>query len=254
MEAFCYDNYMKLIQLNTWSCKLPTEITKLFQNEKPDIACLQEIVTAVDGGKIIDTIDTILNDYPFEYTFNTPLVEFNFMHRQATRGNMIASNLTIFNNNELWTHGSFFKNFDYINSGGYNVARNIAHAEISTPEGNVHVLTLHGYHIKEHKNGDEQTMHACRELVAYASALHGPVIITGDFNLSPESESLKLVNKAFRNLSIENELSTTRNHLTSKKEVCDYIFVNDKIRVENFFMSDAVASDHNALVLEFSIQ
>ena len=245
---------MKLIQLNTWSCKLPSEITKLLQDEKPDIACLQEIVTATDGGKIIDTIDTILNGYPFEYRFNTPLVEFNFMHRQATRGNMIASNLTMFGENEIWTHGSFFKDFDYIDSKGYNVARNIAHAEISTPQGNVHILTLHVFHIKEHKNGNEETMHACKELVAYASALDGPVIITGDFNLSPESESIQYVNKSFRNLSVENGLSTTRNHLTTKKEVCDYIFVNDKVSVDNFYMSEAIASDHNALILEFSVK
>ena len=244
---------MKLLQLNTWSCKLPSEITKLLQNEKPDIACFQEVVTAVDGGKIIDTIDNILKEFPFEYNFNTPLVEFNFMHRQATRGNLISSNLTIFNTNELWTHGNFYKDFDYIDAGGYNVARNIAHAEISTPEGNVHVLTLHGYHIKEHKNGDDETLHACRQLVEYAKALDGPVIITGDFNLAPDSESIGLVNDAFRNLSIEAELTTTRNHLTSKKEVCDYIFVNDKVRVDNFFMSDAVASDHNGLVLEFGV-
>lgn len=245
---------MKLIQLNTWSCKLPSEITKLLQDEKPDIACLQEIVTAIDGGKIIDTIDTILNGYPFEYKFNAPLVEFNFMHRQATRGNMIASNLTIYDENEIWTHGNFFKNFDYIDSKGYNVARNIAHAEISSPEGGVHVLTLHGFHIKEHKNGNEETMHACRELVTYASALDGPVIITGDFNLSPGSESIQYVNKSFRNLSVENGLLTTRNHLTAKKEVCDYIFVNDKVNVDNFFMSDVIASDHNALILEFSVK
>ena len=245
---------MKLIQLNTWSCKLPTEITKLLQDEKPDIACFQEIVTAVDGGKILDTIDNVLKDYPFEYNFNTPLVEFNFMQRQASRGNLIASNLTVFDTNEIWTHGGFFKNFDYINSGGYNVARNIAHAEISTQEGNVHVLTLHGYHVKEHKNGNEETMHACRELVAYANELDGPVIITGDFNLSPDSESIQLVNKSFRNLSIEGGLLTTRNHLTTKKEVCDYIFVNDKVRVDNFFMSEVVASDHNALVLEFGVK
>lgn len=244
---------MKLIQLNTWSCKLPSEIISLFDKENPDIVCLQEVVTSSDGGKIFDTIGSIIDKHPFAYQYNTPLVEFNFMHHTATRGNMIASNLTLSESNEIWTLGNFTKNFDYINSGGYNVARNIVHAKIETPEGFVHILTLHGYHIKEHKNGNEETLRACKELVEYASSLEGPIIITGDFNLSPTSESIQLVNNSFRNLTIENGLSTTRNHLTEKTEVCDYIFVNDKVRVNKFYASDIIASDHAGLVLDFTL-
>lgn len=244
---------MKLIQLNTWSCKLPTEIIRLFKEEKPDIVCLQEVVTADNGGKIFDTIGTITNEYPFTYEYNTPLVEFNFMHRSATRGNMIASKIELSETNELWTLGSFTKDFDYVDSGGYNVARNIAHAKIVTTEGILHVLTLHGYHIKEHKNGNDETLRACRELVEYAKSLDGSVVITGDFNLAPTSESIQVVNQAFRNLTVEQGLLTTRNHLTNKTEVCDYIFVNDQVHIDSFSMSSVIASDHNALVLDFHL-
>lgn len=244
---------MKLIQLNTWSCKLPTEIIRFFEHEDPDIVCLQEVVTSSDGGKIFDTIGGILERYPLAYQYNTPLVEFNFMHHTATRGNMIGSKLEFLETNQVWTRGEYAKDFDYIDSGGYNVARNIAHAKIDTLEGAVHVLTLHGYHIKEHKNGNDETLRACKELIEYTARLDGPVIITGDFNLSPASESIEIVNRAFRNLSIEQKFITTRNYLTDKTEVCDYIFVNDKIKVNSFYMSDIVASDHSGLVLDFSV-
>lgn len=242
---------MKLIQLNTWSCKLPTEIVRLLKEEKPDIACFQEVVTARTGGKIFDTIDTITAEYPFEHQYNTPLVEFNFMHGTATRGNMIASNIEMAETNQIWTRGELFKDFDYLDSGGYNVGRNIAHAEVKTPSGIVHILTLHGYHIKEHKNGNEDTLNACKQLIDYAASLEGPVVITGDFNLSPNSESIQLVNQHFRNLTVESGLETTRNHLTAKTEVCDYIFVNDLVKVDSFRMSDLIVSDHGALILEF---
>ncbi len=244
---------MKLIQLKTWSCKLPSEIIRLFDKENPDIICLQEVVTSIDGGKIFDTIGSILDEHPFKYQYNTPLVEFNFMHHTATRGNMIASNFNLLETNEVWTLGNLTRNFDYINSGGYNVARNIAHSKIEAPDGIVHVLTLHGYHIKEHKNGNDETLRACTELVKYASLLDGPIIISGDFNLSPDSESIQLVNNSFRNLTIESGLSTTRNHLTKKTEVCDYIFVNDKVNVNKFYASDIIASDHAGLVLDFTL-
>lgn len=51
---------MKLIQLNTWSCKLPTEINRLFNNEKPDVVCLQEVVSTKFDGKILGTIEEII--------------------------------------------------------------------------------------------------------------------------------------------------------------------------------------------------
>ncbi|MES2630518.1 MAG: endonuclease/exonuclease/phosphatase family protein [Patescibacteria group bacterium] len=244
---------MKLVQLNTWSCKLPTEIIRLFETERPDFTCLQEVVSAEFDGKILDTIDQITDEYPFLDYYYTPLVEFNFMHHSAKRGNMITSQFPIKNSSELWTHGGYIEDFDYSDSGGYNAARNIAHAKIETPQGFLNILTLHGYHIKEHKNGNEETLRACRELIELAASIDGPLIITGDFNLAPESESIKLVSRYFRNLSTEYKLSTTRNHLTSKTDVCDYIFTNDKIKVNNFYMSDIVASDHNALVLDFDV-
>lgn len=244
---------MKLIQLNTWSCKLSTEIVRLFQQERPDIVCLQEVVSAELDGKILDTIDRITDDYPFLDIYYTPLVEFSFMHRRAKRGNMIASQFPIMKTAELWTHGNYTEDFDYVDSGGYNVARNIAHAQVNTPQGVIHVLTLHGYHIKEHKNGNEETLRACKELVTYANSLDGAVVITGDFNLAPTSESIQFVNQSFRNLSTEFGFQTTRNHLTSKTEVCDYIFVNHKVNVNNVYMPDIIASDHNALVLDFDL-
>lgn len=245
---------MKLIQLNTWSCKLPSEIISLFKEEVPDIVCMQEVVSAKFNGKIVGTIEEIAEAYPFAAHYYTPLVEMAFMHHRLQRGNMISSQFPISSTTELWTHGQYIEDFDYLDSGGYNAARNIAHAIIETPQGEVHTLTLHGYHLSEHKNGDEQTLHACRRLVEYANALDGPVIITGDFNLAPTSDSIKYVEASFRNLSTEYGLTTTRNHLTHKTEVCDYIFVNDKVTVTDFRASDRVVSDHAALILNFDLQ
>lgn len=244
---------MKLLQLNTWSCRLPTEIVKLLQQEQPDIACLQEVVSTQFGGKIIATIDEIIDEYPFTDYHHTPLVEFAFMHHRASRGNMIASKHPIVHKNELWTQGQYTEDFDYLDSGGYNVARNIAHASLQHGETPLHIITTHGYHMREHKNGSPETLQACRELADYASRLDGAIIIAGDLNLAPSSESIALLDQSFRNLSTEHNLSTTRNHLTTKTEVCDYIFVNDKVQVNDFHVSDIVASDHNALVLEFDL-
>ena len=244
---------MKLVQLNTWSCKLPSEIARLFLHEKPDIVSLQEVVRTDFGAKILDTIDSITKEYPFAHEHYTPLIEFKFMDKRVKRGNMISSHHSFNSTSEHWTHGGYTEDFDYTRHGNYNVARNIAYAEVNTPDGVIHVFTLHGYHLKEHKNGNDETLRACKELLNLVHEVDGPVIVAGDFNLAPTSKSIQLVSKSLRNLPVEHDLSTTRNHLTPKTEVCDYIFVNDKLKVTKFYMSDIVASDHNALVLEFTI-
>jgi len=92
-----------------------------------------------------------------------------------------------------------------------------------------------------------------KELVQYIKKLEGAVILTGDFNLAPHSKSLEQLNKMLSNLSVKANLDTTRNQLTYKKEVCDYIFVNDQVKVKSFEASDELVSDHKALILEFYI-
>ena len=42
--------------------------------------------------------------------------------------------------------------------------------------------------------------------------------------------------------------------VAEKTEVCDYIFVNEKIAVNSISMSNIIASDHNALILDFDIE
>ena len=80
------------------------------------------------------------------------------------------------------------------------------------------------------------------------------MIITGDFNLLPDSESIEILNKDFRNLTKEYGLQTTRTDLTHKSEPCDFIFVNDKVAVNDFYASEVVASDHQGLVLDFEVK
>jgi endonuclease/exonuclease/phosphatase family metal-dependent hydrolase len=49
------------------------------------------------------------------------------------------------------------------------------------------------------------------------------------------------------------KFETTRNELTHKTEVCDYVFVSDDVKVKEFYASDRLVSDHAALILDFSL-
>jgi endonuclease/exonuclease/phosphatase (EEP) superfamily protein YafD len=85
----------------------------------------------------------------------------------------------------------------------------------------------------------------------YIRSLDGPVVLCGDFNLSPDSESLAQLNAILKNHPIEASLTSTRTQFTQKTEVCDYIFTSPDIQVKRFEMLEAIASDHAALIVEF---
>ena len=96
-------------------------------------------------------------------------------------------------------------------------------------------------------------MRQVKQIVEYIKHLDGSVILCGDFNLSPESESIKLIDRNLVNLSVVHKLKTTRSKLTYKNEVCDYVFASHDIKVNSFIMDDTIISDHNALLLDFDL-
>jgi len=72
--------------------------------------------------------------------------------------------------------------------------------------------------------------------------------------LHPKANQSSKFDSILQNLSVTYSLETTRSLLTYKKEVCDYVFVNDKVDVRDFSMDETIISDHNALILDFEIR
>lgn len=244
---------MKLIQANIWGGRLDKQINSFFSSENPDIVCLQE-VNDVPGGEtgFFTTYDELRKNTKIPYGFFSPVYSFNFMRRSGSFGNAILSKLPLIKTETIFTRLSHLDNFDFLENDDYNI-RNLQHVTVDVKGKILHILNHHGHHIRQHKNGDLETMRQCKIIAEYIATLKGSVILTGDFNLSPHSESLEQVNKLLTNLSVTFGLTTTRNQLTYKSEVCDYIFVSDDIHVNSFTASDELISDHKALILNFEV-
>lgn len=244
---------MKLLQLNVWGARLEKQIADLLKTELPDIACLQEAVDIPGdstGGFFlpIREMATIMQS---KNQFISPVVSYSFMNRTASFGNAILSKYTFTETQTIFTNAQFMEGFDFENDD-YNI-RNLQHAKLEIGGKALHILNHHGHHVPNHKNGNEDTLRQMKQIGEYIDKLEGAIILTGDFNLAPHSESLELLNDRLANLSISYGLTTTRTNLTHKTEVCDYIFVSDAVQVKNFHASDEIVSDHKALVLEFDV-
>ena len=224
----------------------------MIAKEAPDIVTLQEVPDSTTEIGFFSSLTQFMSQVRFHHSYFSPVYSFKYMSGKIDFGNAIMSNLPLADKNTIFTNLEYVSDFS-LEEDSYNI-RNFQHITSEDENGQAfHVINHHGYHIPQHKKGDDFTLKACHQIVDYARTLDGPVIITGDFNLEPGSESLAVIEESFRNLSTEYELKTTRNFLTRKSEVCDYIFVNEAVKVNDFYASDVIASDHQGLVLDFEI-
>ena len=131
-------------------------------------------------------------------------------------GNVIYSSLPFAQSENIFTRGSYKGAFDF-DIDDYNI-RALQHTAVKISDKMLHILNYHGHHIDAHKLGDEETMRQKTGMILdYIKKLDGAVILCGDFNLSPESESIKQFDSVLQNLSVTHSLVTTRSLLKIKK-------------------------------------
>jgi endonuclease/exonuclease/phosphatase family metal-dependent hydrolase len=244
---------MKIVQLNIWGGKLGRQIIDFLVHEKPDFVCMQEVndLKGRAGYKFFATLDEIKEGTGFAQAFMSASYSSRYMERELEYGNAILSQFPALAAKTIFTRGEYMRNFDITKDDG-----NLRNLQLVTVEVNgtsLNILNHHGHHVPDTKMGNDETARQMGVIADVVESLDGPVILCGDFNLAPGSQSLASLNGKLTNLSIKYELKRTYNQFSLVNEVCDYIFVNDLVKVRHFEMSEALVSDHNALILEFDL-
>lgn len=235
-----------------WGGRLGSKLEDFIFEEQPDILCLQEAIDLEGGrGALFVSVEELCEILKTKFYYMAPVYRFNYMHRKADFGNCIISKFPILNKETIFTGKQYIPDFDWTKHN-QNI-RNLQHIQIQLPTGKVlNVFNHHGHHNHKHKDGDAETMRQCSIIAEAVETIEGSTILAGDFNLTPHSKSLEQINYVLKNLSVQAGLKTTRTVLTSKTEVCDYIFVSQDVQVASFEASDELISDHKALLLNFS--
>lgn len=244
---------MRIVSLNLWQGRLTRLLYKTLSDYGADFACMQESVEYDgDSAGMVCENSLIAKSLQTDNRFFTPLASMVFGPHDMHHGNVIFSKLPFEDRTSVFTAGVYNPTIDFA-TDDYNI-RAFQHVIINANNKPLHILNYHGYHIDEHKLGNDITLSHSKKILDYINKLHGGIVLCGDFNLSPDSDSIKIFNESLRNLSVEHNLITTRSALTTKNEVCDYIFVNKKIDVHKFWMDESIISDHNALLLDFEVK
>lgn len=264
---------MKLLNLNIGIKLDNAEIVAKFINENnPDVICIQEIVRHLEP--------SVLNKYKskyeierglntsYKYSFFGPLWITNayLEHGEIQesfggfieQGNEVISKYPII----TATNEHFYKQYelalDWTNWQNEDCARSLQIVEIQPPIGNpFQIINIHGIWTKD-KKGDERTIKQCKFVVEAAKRKKIPTIITGDFNLFPDTPSIAILNKEFKHLINEFNIKSTRpdfkDNVDSGTNVVDYIFVSQGIKVNNFEVVNTDISDHLPLILDFEVE
>ena len=262
---------MKLISFNI-GIKIDNskEIGEFIESQKPDIVAFQEIIRHFDESvfdmyKSKEHIEKIIskrlpNSFFGPQWITDVLTKNGEIYRDyggfIEQGNEIISKFPIINA----TNEFYYKNYEY-NSDRTNFytedhARSVQVVELDVNGKRLQILNLHGTYSRDRQDS-ERAIAQCKYVLNTAKRKDIPTIIVGDFNLLPNTQSMQILNKEFRNLIDEYKITSTRPDFENKTRIIgsaiDYILVSDKIKVNKFEVFNTNISDHLPLILDFEI-
>ncbi|MFZ1301468.1 MAG: endonuclease/exonuclease/phosphatase family protein [Candidatus Microsaccharimonas sp.] len=123
----------------------------------------------------------------------------------------------------------------------------------------VSICNVHGRARPAEKLDNPERIAFSQSLVDFFKDATGPVIIGGDFNILPDTESIQLfARNGYQDLISEYAIDTTRNHLAwdrypTKLYYSDYLFVSQGLTVNHFSVPKNEISDHLPMLLEVAL-
>lgn len=262
---------MKLLNINV-GIKIDNtqKIAEFIKKESPDIVALQEVVRHLESSVFTEFrsksgIEEVVGvDYPNKF-FGPLWITDAFrkegkIHRDfgglIEQGNEILSKFPMTEAVNEHFYKSYAYAIDWTNWKKEDHGRALETVELNINGKQLQILNLHGIWTED-KKGDERTIRECEFVVKKAKQKNIPTIITGDFNLLPETKSIQLINKEYINLIDKFNIKSTRpdfnDGLESGKNVVDYVFVSEDIKVNNFKVANTDITDHLPLSLEFEL-
>lgn len=260
---------MKLISLNV-ALKIDNakRIGKFIKSHNPDIVTYQEIMRPFEKSvfSMYQSEPVIESIAKFPYKFFGPkwitdkYTKNGKMHRDlggmVEQGNEIMSKFSIISATNEHFYKKYSYEYDWTNWRQIDEPRSVIIVELDINGKSLQVLNLHGIW-SEDKKGNENAVKQCKYVLNAAKRKNIPTIIVGDFNLLPETKGIKMISKEFRNLIEEFNIKSTRPGFMDGTDkggvVVDYIFVNNKIKVNRFEVIQTDISDHLPLILDFEI-
>lgn len=245
---------MKLISLNTWGGILKDELREfmLAQSADTDIFCLQEIFhNAVNAREVLGNIDINLYD-----TLTKLLPDHKGFYAPSQVDDeglaiFVKPHINIDEVGDLFVH-RYLNAME--NEDGRTIGRNIQFLKFNDNGQDYTVINFHGLWNGGGKTDSPDRIEQSKKIRDFIDIqATGKVVLIGDFNLEPDTESVAILENGMRNLITEYEITSTRSHhYTKPVKFADYAIVSNSLNVDEFEVLQDAVSDHLPLLLKFS--
>lgn len=260
---------MKLISLNTWGGKYFEDLISFIKkHQDADIFCLQEIFDTTSEIKtykdlranLLSEIKNILSDFNyfyfpslFGYDNNVKRVNFN-----------LSLGLAIFVKKTISVdyHQNYFI---YKSKTSKQLQEDFSNQPIPLQVISFHsngkkflIFNFHGTPFPSPKTDTPMRINQSKYIKKILNFFYGAKILVGDFNLLPQTESIKLLDNVMQNLIKKYKIERTRSRLSPYwgkddfQKFADFTFVSKNVKVKDFQVPDVKVSDHLPMILEFS--
>jgi exonuclease III len=243
---------MKLVSLNTWGGKADGIIDFFKKNDDVHIFLLQEVF--YEGTERTPWSETSLKNNARLFHDIQAVLPNHHGYFAAAESNewglaaFVHKSLTVESAGNIFVH----RWQDALEGqDGATLGRNLQYLKVHIDSSDVTICNFHGLWNGMGKSDTEDRLNQSRKILEFIESTSDPVILAGDFNLSPDTESLAMLEKGMRNLIKEYGITSTRTSYYEKEnKFADYVLVSSEIDVKDFKVLPDEVSDHAALYLE----
>lgn len=265
---------MKLISLNICGGKQFTPLMDFIktQSQDTDIFCFQELLDTRGANtdnhgyraNILAELKKALPD--FEVVFTILKKDFDYSGRINPEQDMgdaifIKKNIPIESHSEIYVSGD---ETTFVAGSTHTLPCKATAIKVTIDGKALIICNLHGTPLPLNKLDDPNRLEQSKKIIDFVNQFEGEKIIVGDFNLMPETESIKMFETAgFKDLIKDFGIKTTRGNSIRLihpeyehgpygfQEFADYAFVTPQIEISKFEVPDIFISDHLPMIIEF---
>lgn len=249
---------MKLLTLNIWGGKIHEELLSfLSRNHQIDIFCFQEVFHGVSDSqstndfinhpdarrRIYGDIEKVLPG--FAGYFCPVLSDKYGIAIFVKKGIEVLSTgkAVMFENNE----------FDPNEVKMRDHTRKLQWLKVRSLGKEYVIVNVHGHWHRDGKEDNPARIHQSEVILKTLEQHKGlPIVVVGDFNLRPDTESVRMLEQKMTNLIRTHNVKKTRTGLyTGKEPHADYVFLSLEVTEKDFAVLPDEVSDHAALFVEF---
>jgi endonuclease/exonuclease/phosphatase family metal-dependent hydrolase len=241
---------MKLITLNMWGGHIYDPLVEFIKSYREvDIFCLQEVYD--DAPEKISTEErkvclTLFSDLqkllPHHTGFFGAVVD-------GVYGNAIfvSNKLEVLDEGNVNIHDN-----PHYPGRGPTHSRNLQWIQCLVGQHIYSIFNVHGLWNGRGKADSPERIIQSERIRRFIDTLNTPKILCGDFNLRPDTESVKILEAGMTNhITLSHVTSTRTRYYTKPEKFADYIFTSPEVPVKAFSVLPDQVSDHAPLLIEF---